>query len=88
MPSSQSDSIRLCVQTHHPIDPGNYDGPIHCTAHPEGHPCVTAMYARVPDSTFTEKERRTCGRLLVGQGTDTWDPLCRLPIGHKEECKP
>ena len=41
-----SDTIRLCVQTHHPIDPGNYEGPIHCTACPEGTPCVTALYVR------------------------------------------
>lgn len=52
-----SDSIRLCVGTHHPIDPGNYPGAIHCLAHPQGHPCVTAMYGRTPDTTFTADER-------------------------------
>lgn len=52
-----TDSIRLCVDTHTPIDPGNYPGPIHCLAHPQGHACVTAMYARVPDSTYTADER-------------------------------
>lgn len=44
-----SDTIRLCVQTHHPIDPGNYEGPIHCTACPEGTPCVTALYVRLEE---------------------------------------
>lgn len=49
--------IRLCVDTHHPIDPGNYDGPVHCTAHPEGHACVTALYVRIPLTTVTDEER-------------------------------
>lgn len=52
-----SELVRLCVQTHHPIDPGNYPGPIHCTAHPEGHGCVTAMYERIAASTLTADER-------------------------------
>lgn len=30
----------------------------------------------------------TCGRLLVGQGDDTYDPLCRLPLGHEGPCRP
>jgi hypothetical protein len=30
----------------------------------------------------------TCDRLLVGQGGDTWDPLCTLPAGHKGRCEP
>jgi hypothetical protein len=30
----------------------------------------------------------TCGRLLVGQGGDTWDPLCVLPKGHTGRCRP
>lgn len=41
--------IRLCVETHHPIDPGNYEGPTHCLAHPQGHECETALFARWPD---------------------------------------
>lgn len=41
--------IRLCTETHHPIDPGNYEGPVHCLAHPHGHECETALYARWPD---------------------------------------
>lgn len=51
------DQVRLCVDTHHPIDSGNYDGPVHCTAHPEGHACVTALYARRPNTTVTDEER-------------------------------
>lgn len=27
-----------------------------------------------------------CGRLLVGRGSDTWDPLCALPKGHGGRC--
>lgn len=30
----------------------------------------------------------SCGRLLVGQGSDTYDPLCVLPAGHDGLCKP
>lgn len=29
-----------------------------------------------------------CGRVLVGRGSDTFDPCCFLPAGHKEPCKP
>lgn len=29
-----------------------------------------------------------CGRLLVGQGDDTYDPLCVLPAGHDGLCRP
>jgi hypothetical protein len=51
------DGVRLCVQTYHPIDPHNCDGPIHCTACGCGTPCVTAIYARVSETTFTAEER-------------------------------
>jgi len=50
--------VRLCVQSKHPIDPGNYEGPIHCTACPPGTPCVTALYERVDGTTITEEGRR------------------------------
>ena len=52
-----ADGIRLCVQTYHPIDVGNYPGPIRCTACPEGTACVTAMFERVPGTTMTADER-------------------------------
>lgn len=29
-----------------------------------------------------------CGRLLVGQGDDTYDPLCVLKPGHDDVCEP
>jgi NTP pyrophosphatase (non-canonical NTP hydrolase) len=29
-----------------------------------------------------------CGRVLVGQGTDTYDPLCIRPAGHPGVCQP
>lgn len=28
----------------------------------------------------------TCDRILVGLGTDTWDPACVLPKGHPGSC--
>lgn len=49
--------VRLCVQSFHPIDPGNYEGPIHCTSCPPGTACVTALYERVPETTNTDAER-------------------------------
>lgn len=30
---------------------------------------------------------RDCGRLLVGQGGDSWDPRCVLPAGHAGACR-
>jgi hypothetical protein len=27
-----------------------------------------------------------CNRVLVGRGTDTWDPMCALPDGHDGRC--
>lgn len=30
----------------------------------------------------------SCGRVLVGQGTDTYDPLCVLLTGHSGRCQP
>jgi hypothetical protein len=43
-----------------------------------------------PRVAFDETPRsdEDCGRLLVGQGTDTWDPLCALPRGHEGPCRP
>lgn len=29
-----------------------------------------------------------CGRVLVGQGGATWDPVCTQPEGHKGRCAP
>jgi hypothetical protein len=28
-----------------------------------------------------------CGRIMVGSGTDAYDPTCDLPEGHKGVCK-
>ena len=28
-----------------------------------------------------------CGRVMVGSGTDTYDPICQLPKGHDGSCK-
>lgn len=32
--------------------------------------------------------RPVCGRILIGQGGDTWDPTCPLPAGHTGRCRP
>lgn len=29
-----------------------------------------------------------CGRVLVGRGSDTYDPLCTRPAHHDEGCEP
>jgi hypothetical protein len=36
----------------------------------------------------TPTQLTRCDRLLVGQGTDVWDPLCVLDAGHTGVCKP
>jgi hypothetical protein len=41
--------------------------------------CGSRRYEMVP---------ARCHRLLVGQGGDTWDPLCSLPDGHEGTCRP
>lgn len=28
-----------------------------------------------------------CGRIMVGSGTDTYDPICELPEAHSGPCK-
>lgn len=40
----------------------------------------------MPDPRPSESE--VCGRLLVGQGTDTWDPTCQKPLAHEGVCEP
>lgn len=62
MSAEEPQRVLLCVQTYHPIDPGNYPGPIHCTACPEGTACVTAAFERVAGTTMTEAERNPTGR--------------------------
>lgn len=45
--------------------------------------CITSPWCRtdrVADAA--------CGRLLVGQGDDTYDPTCVRPEGHDGLCKP
>lgn len=31
--------------------------------------------------------RAECGQIMVGSGTDTYDPVCELPEGHRGPCK-
>lgn len=31
--------------------------------------------------------REDCGKIMVGSGTDTYDPVCELPHGHTGACK-
>lgn len=40
----------------------------------------------VEKEALADPADETCGRLLVGRGGDTWDPVCTLPAGHKEPC--
>lgn len=35
-----------------------------------------------------DRSHDMCGRVLVGQGGDTFDPTCVLPTGHGGLCKP
>jgi hypothetical protein len=31
---------------------------------------------------------RICGRILIGEGGDSWDPTCPLPLHHRGSCVP
>ncbi len=35
----------------------------------------------------TPFEVETCGALMLGSGTDAYDPLCELPRGHRGPCR-
>jgi hypothetical protein len=43
------------------------------------------------DLQVTPRQRRVrrqrCGNLMIGSGTDTYDPTCDLPEGHEGDCK-
>ena len=44
-----------------------------------------------PQSNLRQRERAVwepCGRVLVGQGSDTWDPICLRTAGHRGVCSP
>lgn len=55
--TSGQTAVRLCIESGHPIDPGNYEGPVHCTAHPDGYACATALYERRDDTITTDADR-------------------------------
>lgn len=38
-------------------------------------------------SGLSQSARSRCGRLMVGSGTDTYDPTCDLPEGHIDVCR-
>lgn len=42
-----------------------------------------------PDSTnpLLATTPKMCGRIMVGSGSDTYDPICELPEGHKRACR-
>lgn len=44
--------------------------------------------AHYPPESSQQAEGGLCGRVLVGQGDDTYDPLCVLPAGHSGSCRP
>jgi hypothetical protein len=37
---------------------------------------------------WLKEDNPDCGRLLVGQGDDTYDPVCLRPLGHEGPCRP
>lgn len=47
-----------------------------------------AEHIRIVDAMITLAFDGPCGRLLIGQGSDTSDPLCTLPSGHSGRCRP
>jgi hypothetical protein len=44
----------------------------------------------LPEETrdWLQEDEPICGRLLVGQGDDTYDPVCVLPPNHTGACRP
>lgn len=38
-------------------------------------------------TTDALKSLKRCGSLMVGSGSDTYDPICDLPDGHSGPCK-
>jgi hypothetical protein len=40
------------------------------------------------EAEASEADPEVCGRLLVGQGSDTFDPVCGEPAGHAPPCVP
>lgn len=42
---------------------------------------------RLSEASCQHAEVRACGRIMIGSGTDTYDPICDLPDGHDGCCK-
>jgi hypothetical protein len=47
---------------------------------------VRSYLARA-DAVLALSPSEPCGRIMVGSGTDTYDPVCELPEGHRGSCK-
>jgi hypothetical protein len=49
------------------------------------------MPARIKGTAFrftAEMMSNRCGKLMVNEGTDTYDPMCDLPAGHERHGEP
>lgn len=58
-----------------------------CTPYDTGwRDAVSRMEFFLNDLQEQSTPRETCERVGVGQGTDTWDPVCDLPPGHVGPC--
>lgn len=56
--------------------------------------CLHVMLARgeylaeaLSSQPVAPADEAICGRILVGLGSDTFDPLCALPVGHCGVCR-
>jgi len=59
---------------------------------PDEHGHLAAIYHDecVPEAiraSVSPEATKKCGRLMVGSGTDTYDPTCELPAGHDGACR-
>lgn len=53
----------------------------------DGVPCGDSPCDTCNPNGDAEREAVACGNVMVGSGTDVYDPLCELPKRHSGDCK-
>ncbi len=61
---------------------------VRCTVDPDARPYPSTMRVGLGAPYHIIRGRTICGRVLVGRGDDTSDPLCTLPEHHGGCCEP
>lgn len=57
------------------------------TFDPTGFPAISVEMLPKLESRSMDPPAQICGRVMVGSGTDTYDPSCELSAGHSGSCK-